>query len=851
MASLLAAQTGNFTSASTWKLVDATSELDSNVNIMDIANGAGSSSPTFTPGAITVDGVALKLWTIPNASGTLAVTLRNSTDAVDVTTVTINVTDLPRAASGSPNTAGWVLFKFSADQTLIAGKAYLIRATCSVNGAVQLLRNGTAGNFCRKLRTTTTQAPAANDHLVISDEFTSAGVQTDITVTMDNTSTTSFGPVVAAAPAPLEGIVVSGKASLIWGTASATNYYLRWKGRLLVAGGGTVSVGTSGARIPSDSTAILETACVANNDSNIFLFAGGTLNMYGPVKTSTRTTLTNTLAASGTSITVASTADWENGDELCFSASGPNVSTATHEKKTVSVVGSPTTATIAPASNAHTVTAQHVCYVGNLTRRVKFRNQNSSFGTSIYHDINAVLNMDYVEFLNYADAVSFGAGLYLNGYGAISITNCSMHVPVSAYTSVQITGNTRNYVFSGNVVYLNNSNALFQIDGANGVGTSRVTSDNYLIGMAGFNCTCPVAIADIEEFRGNVVSSKNNGGGSFALRLVFNVNMEIVESRFADNVVTSSGAAGLCIDSNTGSAGRYLWGVFKNATVVECAGNGIGPYNNPIGCENLWFKTLKAYGCANGFAIGLSCHGSILMTDYTAAGTTGHNQASAINMNSAYKCDITIDGGSFGVATGSAIAHSTGDIRFTYSSGQHVLKLRNVNLASTTKIAGLQTSPDSSLSAAVLCHNYNLTPGDHRSFFRFSTITGDSVIFRTAAPSERITPLTATMKSLSGERQATVSNGGTRTISVYVRKSVVGDAGGANYNGNQPRLIVRMYGPTGVTSDTVLATMSAAGGTWQQLSGTTIAAINDGVFKFFVDCDGTAGWINVDDITVT
>jgi hypothetical protein len=51
----------------------------------------------------------------------------------------------------------------------------------------------------------------------------------------------------------------------------------------------------------------------------------------------------------------------------------------------------------------------------------------------------------------------------------------------------------------------------------------------------------------------------------------------------------------------------------------------------------------------------------------------------------------------------------------------------------------------------------------------------------------------------------------------------------------------------GITTDTVIATASAAAGSWGQISGTTAAASDDGVFEFVVDCDGTTGWTNVDD----
>jgi hypothetical protein len=101
----------------------------------------------------------------------------------------------------------------------------------------------------------------------------------------------------------------------------------------------------------------------------------------------------------------------------------------------------------------------------------------------------------------------------------------------------------------------------------------------------------------------------------------------------------------------------------------------------------------------------------------------------------------------------------------------------------------------------------------------------------------------------SGPRAVAVDDGGTITINVYVRKSVAGD--GAAYNGNQPRLIVRKNLACGITSDTVLDTMTAAAGSWEQLTGTTAAVDADGALEFVVDCDGTTGWINVDDWSVS
>ena len=46
------------------------------------------------------------------------------------------------------------------------------------------------------------------------------------------------------------------------------------------------------------------------------------------------------------------------------------------------------------------------------------------------------------------------------------------------------------------------------------------------------------------------------------------------------------------------------------------------------------------------------------------------------------------------------------------------------------------------------------------------------------------------------------------------------------------------------------ATAAAAAGSWELLTGTTGAAGDTGVMEFFVDCDGTTGWVNVDDWSI-
>jgi hypothetical protein len=210
-------------------------------------------------------------------------------------------------------------------------------------------------------------------------------------------------------------------------------------------------------------------------------------------------------------------------------------------------------------------------------------------------------------------------------------------------------------------------------------------------------------------------------------------------------------------------------------------------------------------------------------------------------------------------AQGGKLTTHTVDIIVPNSSAQIISggsKLVNVKFGGTTQISSLTAAGinDSYINRSpyfISSQKHNQVAGDHRMYFKYGIVQTDTVIYNTASPSMRLTPSNATNKLESAPRHSSaaaripVNNGGSVTISVYVRKSVVGD--GAAYNGNQPRLILLKNTALGISADTVIDTAAAAAGTWEQLTGTTATVTDDGVLEFIVDCDGTAGWVNVDD----
>jgi hypothetical protein len=112
----------------------------------------------------------------------------------------------------------------------------------------------------------------------------------------------------------------------------------------------------------------------------------------------------------------------------------------------------------------------------------------------------------------------------------------------------------------------------------------------------------------------------------------------------------------------------------------------------------------------------------------------------------------------------------------------------------------------------------------------------------------RLTPNNVTAKLKYVFAKTAVASGTSPTISVYVRKSVAGD--GTAYNGNQPRLIAKRNVLIGLSADTVLATATnAANGAWEKLSGVLPTVSQNGILEIYIDCDGTTGWIHIDDFS--
>ena len=151
MAILHSVSNGNFTSASTWEVVNPTAS-----GSFLIVTGAQTvtttyvGSPTFSPGVVNFTGVWLALGSRSGTTGTFDVQLYNSTLATQSALVTVNMTDIPGQIVA--NLKG-VYFRFSSGVTLSSTQSYQLRLRTSTANMISMYYGTAVNNYTRLFTT--------------------------------------------------------------------------------------------------------------------------------------------------------------------------------------------------------------------------------------------------------------------------------------------------------------------------------------------------------------------------------------------------------------------------------------------------------------------------------------------------------------------------------------------------------------------------------------------------------------------------------------------------------------------------------------------------------------------------
>lgn len=815
MPTLISRANGNFTDAATWGLAGTVSLLDSQTGTT-ASTTTYQNSATFIPLAVEIDALLLKVSSKAGTIGTLDVSLYNNTTAAEAKLVSVNLADLP--------SNGWVAFKFSSSITPNGTDSYLIRVRHSSGASlITLFRDATAANWSRLLRTTVTAAPLAGDKIVIAGELTGLGTGNNLTVTFDNIATTIFGDNSTTIPS----FTINKRGILTLGVAAATNYYLKLNSNLNVHDGGTLNLGTSGTPLPNTSTCVVEFNSSVAGDFGLEVINGGNLNVYGATKRSW-CLLTANISAAATILTVADTTGWQVGDEICI---GSTSRTNTEcEKRTILTIDSPTQITLSSGvTYAHSGTSPTQAEIGNLTRNIKIRGISLTLTGYILCYATSQVIVKYLETTNLGINTFLKQGITLQiTTGACDWQNSTIHEPVlgTGGSGFFVSTTSGSMIISLNVVY-NLTYSALNVSATTGAHTIQ---NNLFMRDTAVDL---VILADVGGiFTGNYIV----GGATTGLLISEAASI----GTMTGNVIHSCATIGLTFSAagtfNNTSLSFVIWRCLNTGIALVVMLHEIN-FNNCI----LFGNALNVLApVVNGFAGIITFSNCIFSGDTTFASTHGITNGT----NGAIRARI-IDS-TFGVVSGIKTAHTTADIGTGAGVPYYRLFLWNTILASGIEVQ----TPSITLGfgeSFIKSSNHDQIAGKLRSWYKNGIIESDTSIFSTLSPSLKLIPSNASGKLSYVIAMGAISSGTSLQISVKIRQSIAGD--GAAYNGNLPRLLVRKNEQLGVLSDTVIATATAASlGAWETLTGIIPAALSNGIYEIFVDADGTAGWVNVDDI---
>jgi hypothetical protein len=815
VATLVSKTNGNFTTAATWAVADAISLLST-----EVSNAASTtsfiSSAAFTPGAITIDALGVKVISrSATPSGTFSVRLAIAGVAVAGTTVTVNVSDITQTVNG------WHIFKFAVPVTLAAATAYTLQIQSSVANAVTLYKSATAGDWSRILRTTTTQAPAAADNILVAGELTGAGTSNTWTVTMDNTAATSW----------TGGLEISGKGTLDYSTAISTTFQLRMGSTMLLNGAGTLQMGTLASPIPASSKAQLEFVVASNVQFGLNCRGDYFLNTYGAVKTG-RALLAADLAVAGTSLTTNVSTGWLSGDVIAVAST--TQTTTQSESLTLSGNASGTTVPVSAASFAHSGTAGSQAEIVNITRNVNIFGQSTTLQTFINLGATGVVNINYTAFKFMGSAVTGSRGIDIaTTTGSCAITGCAL----SNFEATSSFGFNLNAAANNNITISDCVSYRIQSAFINCVAH---TNTGILIqncwGITGLGAASSILQSTATAGTYNGIVAVSAGGAGIQIGSSTPTS-SLVMSNFTAH---SNGAAGLIITGVTCLSSDPL--TITGVTAWRNVTRGI----HIVGSSNIVIDTASLFGNVTGnieFITNVSS--SITLKGVTALGGLSPQAPSGIKFS--VDCmDITIENSFFGFV----IPHGTADIDFgTVKQTLSRVSFRNTQFNSTNTVANvLSLIGDSFVGSS----KHQGAGTSHFAWTRVGTLRNDLVLFDPATPGSEslrytFSNLNTFANAVTPLKRVIVPSGKSLKVTASVRTSTVGD-GTAYLATTYPRLVVKANPAVGVNSTTVLATATAASsGAWEVISGTTGVATDNGVLEFYIEAVGPiTGWMNID-----
>lgn len=659
-------------------------------------------------------------------------------------------------------------------------------------------------------------------------------------------------------------INIAATATLWWPSTVVGDYTLILKGQLYISG--TFRIGdSSSVGIPASRTAIVKTnysATPAVGEFGITIAAGGKMYVYGSDTTNGATGIHHTLlnqniTALDDHFHTADITGWKAGDTVVVAVTDNSGTLSRSEVKVLSVdsVGdlSTITTTFAYGHAGGTTYSWYVAEVIRINRNVIITSYNTAYPGYITGPSGAadILEAYWASF-QYMAIDSTKCCPYWTG-GTLRLQHCSYYVIGAVTTGAQ----------SAEAVKCNGNVVACAIDyndmygGAYAAGMLNFAVTNFLSSLSTFSITNNWLIynksnAVAVNFQNTIFGPTQKFNGTFQYNRAAGVTYGYVlppdgcvsTGVYSDNVAHDTSQGFYC----TGHYGANRWS-FDNLL----SWNARAACMDLSGVNRAKFTNLRLYGyntANHGLRIRLSTYNLFKNARFSpTTGGVGYDMTYATNpvwgnvFDSCVFDEYAAPQNSYSIYINTYIAADL----FINCSGLYG-PCGTGNAEENRFVTELRFQGCTLNTGVAITGVYN-----HRATVTTATFGGilkDSVVFRTAAPSERLTLVRTdgywvTQRLVSSPKFAAVLSGETTTFSVYVMRS-------ATYNGGAPRLVLKADASLGVPVDVVLETAHGSLGVWELLTGTTPAATANGEFCAVVDCGtaGTLGYINVDDWSV-
>jgi len=758
--------TGNWTSASTWSVADATNFIDSRATSTSLTTTpVANTSFTWASGAPTLQGVAVQLSVrAASPNGTITAELYNVTGASSVRSVTVNVSNLSTTYGAVGST--WTYFKFPSNVTLTTGINYAIRLSTSIASQVFCYSLATT-NWSYVLVTTTNQSPTTNDSVIVTGKHTGAGLFTSSVVTMDNTTATQYG-----------NIFISNRGTLQFDTAASTNYALANNGAsgtvFIIGYGGTFNIGnynggTSPTFIPSTSTATLTLNCSSLLSTPMLVY--GTFNTYGPnyqPGSFTSNAMFGKLSADVTAGATASSITANNSTYMVGKIGDlivvPSTTRTPGQYETITLtsnIPATPTATFSHSAyaNAHGGNAATLVQadIANITRNILIKSGSTTFRSNIQVQLNARCSLYCTTFQDLGSGIisttagigvpvlnSANGGIFLFGMNVMtnSVTNSSTLSGTGLLTADTNSQVTNNVFYNLGWTALAGANSIFYL------GTNNMIIGNYSSTYACVSTACDA---------NNVFTSNTSTTAALSTSTITYAS------------IYSNSTYGMYYVGTATSGGMYALYIWRNGTGGLAFNNSSTTYPRST-CWDFSYCNIFGNG-TYGITIVAALYTRVLFNTCNIYGGSTLVQSYGYYPGVVYSDNVIFSGCFFGYDNTqvNSSPHATANI-FTPS------RLASTQFQ-TCQFSGTEIAGQTPQSTGANSYNMTFTSTNHnysglnKQWVYNGIISGDNAIYNTTSPSLRMSPISGAYKLCSATIKIPAKANSTVSVSAKVRRS--------------------------------------------------------------------------------